>query len=196
MCPVTIGGALLSAGIGGSASAGVVGMTAISTAMGVGTSVLSIQGQKQQAKAQAQAQANQTKAEQQRLLQQQSAERINQRFQEEQVANQLQKSSIKAMEARATARVSAGESGVSGISVDSLMNDLTRKQAVYNFGLTRQLEQGNIATDLRMQDFSQGSYQRQLSINQPIKQPDYLGGLLSGATTGLNAYGTLSSIEN
>ena len=195
MCPVIIGSAFTAAGTA-TATQAAVGSAILSTAMGGATSILSIQGQAQAAKAQAQAQANQTKAEQQRLLQQQSAERINQRFQEEQVANQLQKSSIKAMEARATARVSAGESGVSGISVDSLMNDLTRKQAVYNFGLTRQLEQGNIATDLRMQDFSQGSYQRQLSINQPIKQPDYLGGLLSGATTGLNTYGTLSSIEN
>lgn len=191
MCPVIIGGALGAS----AANAAAVGMTAISTAMGGATSILSIQGQKQSAKAQAQAQANQTKAEQQRLLQQQSAERINQRFQEEQVATQLQKSAIKAREARATARVSAGESGVSGISVDALMNDLTRKQAVYNFGLTRQLEQANIATDLRMQDNALGSSQRLLSINQPINQPDYLGGLLRGASTGLNTYGTLSSIE-
>ena len=191
MCPVIIGGALGAS----AANAAAVGMTAISTAMGGATSILSIQGQKQSAKAQAQAQANQTKAEQQRLLQQQSAERINQRFQEEQVATQLQKSAIKAREARATARVSAGESGVSGISVDAFMNDLTRKQAVYNFGLTRQLEQANIATDLRMQDNALGSSQRLLSINQPINQPDYLGGLLKGASTGLNTYGTLSSIE-
>jgi hypothetical protein len=191
MCPVTIGTALGAS----AANAAAVGMTAISGTMGVATSALSIQGQQQAAKAQAQAQANQTKAEQQRLLQQQSAERINQRFQEEQVATQLQKSAIKAREARATARVSAGESGVSGISVDALMNDLTRKQAVYNFGLTRQLEQTNIATDLRMQDNALGSSQRLLSINQPINQPDYLGGLLRGASTGLNTYGTLSSIE-
>jgi hypothetical protein len=191
MCPVTIGTALGAS----AANAAVVGATAISGTMGVATTALSIQGQQQAAKAQAQAQANQTKAEQQRLLQQQSAERINQRFQEEQVANQLQKSAIKAQEARATARVSAGESGVSGLSVDALMNDLTRKQAVYSYGLTRQLEQSNIATDLSMQDNALGSSQRLLSINQPIKQPDYLGGILKGASTGLNAYGTLSSIE-
>jgi hypothetical protein len=194
MCPVTIGAAFTAAGATAATQAA-VGSAILSTAMGGATSILSIQGQAQAAKAQAQAQANQTKAEQQRLLQQQSAERINQRFQEEQVATQLQKSNIKAMEARATARVSAGESGVSGISVDALMNDLTRKQAVYNFGLTRQLEQTNIATDLRMQDNALGSSQRLLSINQPINQPDYLGGLLKGASTGLNTYGTLSSIE-
>ena len=190
MCPVTIG---LGLGASQAAAAG-VGMAAISGTMGVATSVLSIQGQSQQAKAQAQAQANQTKAEQQRLLQQQSAERINQRFQEEQAATQLQKSATKAREARATARVSAGESGVSGLSVDALMNDLTRKQAVYSFGLTRQLEQSRIATDLRMQDNALGSSQRLLAINKPIEQPDYLGGILRGATTGLNTYGTLKSI--
>jgi hypothetical protein len=192
MCPVTIGAALGAT----AANAAAVGMTAISATMGVTTSVLSIQGQQQTAKAQAKAQANQTKAEQQRVLQQQSAERINQRFQQEQVAQQLQKSNIKAMEARATARVSAGEAGVSGLSVDALTNDLTRKQAVYNFGLQRQLEQSNVATDLRMQDNVLGSQQRILSINQPIEQPNYLEGLMKGATTGLNTYSTLSSIES
>ena len=191
MCPVTIGAALGATG----AAQATVGMAAISTAMGGATSILSIQGQQQAAKAQAQAQANQTKAEQQRLLQQQSAERISQRFQEEQAATQLQKSVTKAREARATARVSAGESGVAGISVDALMNDLTRKQAVYSFGLTRQLEQSGIATDLRMQDNALGSSQRLLAINKPIEQPDYLGGILKGANTGLNTYGTLSSIK-
>jgi multidrug efflux pump subunit AcrA (membrane-fusion protein) len=191
MCPVTIGTALGAS----AANAAAVGMTAISGTMGVATSALSIQGQRQQAKAQARAQANQTKAEQQRLLQQQSAERINQRFKEEQAATQLQKATIKARQARATARVSAGESGVSGISVDALMNDLTRKQAVYSFGLTRQLEQSNIATDLRMQDNALGSSQRLLAINKPIEQPDYLGGILRGANTGLNTYGILSNIE-
>lgn len=188
MCPVTMTAAAKFA-------ATAKGMAAISMGMGAAQSILSIQGQRQTAKAQAQAQANQTKAEQQRLLQQQSAERINQRFQEEQAATQLQKSVTKAREARATARVSAGEAGVSGISVDALMNDLTRKQAVYSFGLTRQLEQSRIATDLRMQDNALGSSQRLLAINKPIEQPDYLGGILKGATTGLNTYGTLSSIK-
>jgi hypothetical protein len=191
MCPITIGTALTVAGTS-TATAAAVGTAVISTTMGVANSALSIRGQQKAAKAQARAQAQQTKAEQQRLLQQQSAERINQRFQQKQADTQLQKSAIKAREARATARVSAGESGVSGISVDALMNDLTRKQAVYSFGLTRQLEQSNIATDLRMQDNALGSSQRMLAINKPIEQPDYLGGILKGASTGLNTYGTLS----
>ena len=189
MCPVTIG---LGLGASQAAAAG-VGAAAISSAMGVATTALSIRGQQQAAKAQAKAQAQQTQAEQQRLLQQQSAERINQRFQEEQAASQLQKSVTKAREARATARVSAGESGVSGISVDALMNDLTRKQAVYSFGLTRQLEQSNIATDLRMKDQGMASQQRLLAINKPIEQPNYLEGILKGASTGLNAYGSLNT---
>lgn len=164
--------------------------------MGAAQAGLTIQGQRQAAETQEKVQRNATKAEQQRLLQQQSAERINQRFQQEQVAQQLQKSNIKAMQARATARVSAGEAGVSGLSVDALTNDLTRKQAVYNFGLQRQLEQSNIATELRMEDNVLGSQQRILSINQPIEQPNYLEAALRGVTTGLNTYATLNSNEN
>ena len=129
MCPVTIGLA-----VGGSAlstaTAATVGAAVISTTMGVATSALSIRGQQQQAKSQAKAQANATLAERQRLMQQQSAERINQAFQNEQVAAQLQVSTTKAREARATARVSAGESGVSGISVDALNKPCTI--TVYN----------------------------------------------------------------
>lgn len=194
MCPVTIGLA-----VGGSAlstaTAATVGAAVISTTMGVATSALSIRGQQQQAKSQAKAQANATLAERQRLMQQQSAERINQAFQNEQVAAQLQVSTTKAREARATARVSAGESGVAGLSVDALTNDLTRKQAVYNYGLQRQNEQMGIATNLRMQDGALGSQQRTIAFNQPIKQPDYLGTLMKGANTGLNNYATISSIE-
>lgn len=191
MCPVTIG---LAVGANAAAAAG-VGAAVISTTMGVATSALSIRGQQQQAKSQAKAQANATLAERQRLMQQQSAERINQAFQNEQVAAQLQVSTTKAREARATARVAAGESGVAGLSVDALTNDLTRKQAVYNYGLQRQNEQMGIATNLRMQDGALGSQQRTIAFNQPIKQPDYLGTLMKGANTGLNNYATLSSIE-
>lgn len=162
-----------------------------SIALGAVTAISGYQGQKQAAKAQALAQAQQSKAEQQRLMQQQAAARINQKFQMEQAAAETQKAAIKAREAMATARVSAAESGVSGISVDALMNDLTRKQAIYNFGITRQLEQANIATELSLQDNALGSSQRLLAINKPIQQPDLLGNILKGASTGMSAYGTL-----
>jgi len=166
----------------------------VGVGLGLAQAYSSYQGQAATAAAQARAQANQTKAEQQRLLQQQSAERINQRFQQEQVADQKQKAALKAREAQATARVSAAESGVAGISVDSLMNDLARKEAVMSYGLTRQLEQADYATSLRLQDNALGSSQRLLSINRPIEQPDMLGSILGGVSTGISAYGTLDSI--
>ena len=72
------------------------------------------------------------------------------------------------------------------------MDDLTRKQAVFNFGINRQLDQRNVATELRLQDNVLGSQQRQLAINKPIEQPDLMGSLLQGASTGLSAYGSLS----
>lgn len=162
-----------------------------SIALGAVTAISGYQGQKQAAKAQALAQAQQSKAENQRLTQQQSAARINQRFQMEQSAAEMQKAALKAREAQATARVSAAESGVAGTSVDALMDDLTRKQAIYNFGMTRQLEQSNYATELQLRDNSLGSAQRQLAINKPIEQPDLLGNLLRGASTGMSAYGGL-----
>ena len=165
----------------------------VAAGLGVATAFTGYKGEQAAANAQAAAQAQQSKAERQRLLQQQGAERINQRFQEKQSAVEMQKAQVKAMEARATARTSAGESGVSGVSVDALMNDLTRKQAIYNFGFTEQYNQNRVATDLRIRDNVYGSNQRLLSINKPIKKPDLFGNLLKGASTGLSAFGTLDS---
>lgn len=162
-------------------------------AMGLGQTALTIAGQQQAAKEQERAQAQQSASEQERYLAQQSAERINQRFQEEQVSNQIQKSRIKAMEARATARASAGESGVTGTSVDLLMSDLTRKQAVYRFGLLRQQEQADVATNLRMVDNLRQSNQNLLSINKPIEQPNYADAFFGGIKAGVGAYSSMKS---
>ena len=53
-------------------------------------------------------------------------------------AQRIQASTKKAREARSTARVSAGEAGVAGLSVDALINDLTREEADYRFANTQQ----------------------------------------------------------
>jgi hypothetical protein len=72
--------------------------------------------------------------------------------------------------------------------VDALLNDFTRQEATYRFGLQRQGQQMAVARDLRLKDMGLQSYNTQIAINKPIEQPDYAGALLSGVSTGLSIY--------
>jgi hypothetical protein len=160
----------------------------LSIASGVAQAGLSIAGQKASAKAQATAQARSSKAEVERYRQETNAARISQRFRYDQEAQQLQSASIKAMQARARARVAAGESGVAGKSVDALLDDFSRQESVYRFGLTRQSRQRDVAKNLQLKDANQQSYNTLLQINQPIEQPDYAGAIFGGISSGLSIY--------
>ena len=108
-------------------------------------------------------------------------------------AQRIQESTRKAREARATARVSAGQSMVAGLSVDALINDLTREEADYRFSETKNQEMVDVNRTLRLRDAGLSSQMNLLRINKPIEQPDYLGSLMSGAQTGLSTYGALKA---
>ena len=97
-------------------------------------------------------------------------------------------STRKAREARATARVSAGEAGVAGLSVDALINSLTQEEAQYRFSETQNQQMTDVGRDLQLRDAGIGSEMNLLRINRPIEQPNYLGSILSGAQTGLSTY--------
>ena len=158
------------------------------TIIGVAQAGTQIAGQRQAAKAQERAQARATKQEQQRYLNQVSAVRMQQAQEQVAMAQRIQASTTKAREARATARVSASEAGVAGLSVDALMNSLTQQEAQYRFSETQQQEMSNVGVALNLRDAALGSQMNQLRINKPIEQPNYLGALLSGAQTGMSMY--------
>ena len=160
----------------------------LSIGMGAAQAGMSIHGQRQQAKTQEKMQKNASIAEQQRHLQEMSAMRLRERQEKVAAAQGIQQSTKKAREARATARVSAGESGVAGLSVDALINDLTRQEAEYSFSVQQQQQFNQVNRDLAFQDGAMQSRMNLLSINKPIAQPNYLGALLDGASTGMSAY--------
>ena len=148
-------------------------------------------GQRQMAKAQAQAQANASAAERQRYLQEVSSMRVQQGQEQVAAAQRINESAKKAREARATARVSAGEAGVAGLSVDALINDLTREEAEYNFATQQQLQMNDVGRQMQLQNAGLGFTNNMLRINRPIEKPDYLGAAISGAQTGMSTYSTL-----
>ena len=164
---------------------------AVAIGLGVAQGGMQIAGQRQMAKAQEQAQANASKAERQRYLQEVSSMRVQQGQEQVAAAQRINESAKKAREARATARVSAGEAGVAGLSVDALINDLTREEAEYNFATQQQLQMNDVGRQMQLQNAGLGFTNNMLRINRPIEQPNYLGAALSGAQTGMSTYSTL-----
>jgi len=186
--------AMGASSVAASGTALAIGQAALGTALvgsTIASPILSIRGQQQAAKAQATAQRRQTQAEYKRLGQAQTAERINQRFEAEERAKEQMQAVIQAQKARATARTVAGESNVAGVSIDNLLADFSRQEAIFRFGLQRQKEQMGIVRELRMNDSNLGSYNTALSINQPIARPNYAGALTSTLSMGMQ----LSSLQ-
>ena len=155
------------------------------------STAMQVAGQRQMAKTQARVQANASAAERQRYLQEVSSMRVQQGQEQVAAAQRINESAKKAREARATARVSAGEAGVAGLSVDALINDLTREEAEYSFATQQQLQMNDVGRSMQLQNAGLGFTNNMLRINRPIEQPDYLGAALSGAQTGMSTYSAL-----
>lgn len=160
----------------------------ISIGLAMASAGAQIQGQKQQAKTQAKVQANASAAERQRYLQEVSSMRVQQGQEQVAAAQKINASARKSREARATARVSAGEAGVAGLSVDALINDLTKQEAEFNFATQQQLQMNDVGRSMQLENAGLGFTNNMLRINKPIENPNYLGAALSGAQTGLSTY--------
>jgi len=147
-------------------------------------------GQRQQAKQQARYQAQAAAAERQRFLQEQTSMRMRQAQEQEAVGRELEQVSRKSQAALARARVSAGEAGVAGASVQALMDDYMRQEAGYRAATLRQQELGGIATGMGLEQAGFATQQRQIGINQPISSPSFLSGALGVASGALGGYRT------
>ena len=153
-------------------------------------------GARKQAKAQAAYQAQAAAAEQQRALQEQSSIRMQQAQQQEATARELQQVSRKSQEALARARVSAGEAGVAGASVQALMNDYSRQEAGYRAATLRQQELSAVGTGLGLEQAGLASQQRLIGINQPINRPSVLGAVLQAGSQAMSGYATGQGISS
>ena len=162
----------------------------ISMVIGAASSAASFVGQRQQAKAQQRYQAQAAAAERQRFQQEQTSMRMRQAQEQEAVGRELEQVSRKSQAALARARVSAGEAGVAGASVQALMDDYMRQEAGYRGALLRQQELGGISTAMGLEQAGFATQQRQIGINQPISKPSFLEGALGVASGALGGYRT------
>ena len=174
----------------------VAALPAISAGVGAGSAILGYAGQRQQAKQQAAFQAQSAAAERQRALQEQTSLRMRQAQEQEATARELEQVSRKSREALARARVSAGEAGVAGASVQALMDDYTRQEAGYRAAVTRQQELSALGTQLGLEQAGLASQQRLISIQQPIARPSFLTAGLGAISGGLSGYRTGLDIKS
>jgi hypothetical protein len=147
-------------------------------------------GQQRQAKQQAAYQAQAAAAERQRFQQEQTSMRMRQAQEQEAVGRELEQVSKKSQAALARARVSAGEAGVAGASVQALMDDYMRQEAGYRAATLRQQELGGISTAMGLEQAGFATQQRQIGINQPIDRPSALGALLQAGQQAVSGYRT------
>jgi len=153
-------------------------------------------GQQRQAKQQEAYQRQAQAAERQRFLQEQTSMRMRQAQEQEAVGREMEQVSRKSQAALARARVSAGEAGVAGASVQALMDDYMRQEAGYRAAALRQQELGGIATGMGLEQAGFATQQRQIGLSQPIQKPSVLGTVLSSAQQAMGAYRTGLQIQS
>jgi len=153
-------------------------------AIQVAATAATMYGQKKQARQQRKFQAAATEAEQVRLQQQLQAMRVKQ--DQEMQARQSELFAIqqraKASVARAT--VASGEAGVSGSSVDLLLDDYYRQMGNYQYALTREQGFQDVAYGFQTQSAITGSQQATIGINKPVYEPSFV----EAATSVASAY--------
>ena len=166
------------------------GLPAVMAGLAVASGGAQYLGARQQAKQQERYQKQAAEAERQRFMQEQTSMRMRQAQEQEAVGRELEQVSRKSQAALARARVSAGEAGVAGASVQALMDDYMRQEAGYRAALLRQQEMGALATGLGLEQAGFATQQRMIGLSQPIDRPSPLGAVLGGIQSGLSGYST------
>jgi hypothetical protein len=146
-------------------------------ALQVATAAVSVYGQQQAASAQAEANQRQydnimraraANINQTNLMQQQEREGAMQRMEE---------NNLKGAAAQATARTAAGESGISGLSVDSLLADLGTKQNRFNSSVETNYDRSSQAIAIQRENVDTNAASQINQLKTPT-MPDYFSAAL------------------
>lgn len=102
---------------------------------------------------------------------------------------QINRNSMALRKAQAAARVSAGEAGVSGLSVDALLRDLAGQAGYDNSTATENYLRQSESINFRRENVQNESVSAVNSVRQPqIQSPDYLGAALRIGQAGVSSY--------
>jgi hypothetical protein len=163
-------------------------LMATSLAISAATGVATIQGQKQQASAQRDQQAQLTAANNSVAGTQMSQLRIQQAQSTEAAARDGEKARLANLKAQSTARVAAGEAGVTGNSVTAALQEYGMQFGQYREAVQRQTQLTSQATDTQMDAIRTGARNQALQINAPIAGPNYAAEGLKFAGSALGSY--------
>jgi len=153
-------------------------------------------GQRQQAKAQAAYQAQSIAAAQKKEGFQRTSQLLESQQKRMALAQETSKITKAAQEKLASATVSAGEAGVSGLSVQALMDDYVRQQAGLQAAVTTQEKLYGLQTGMSLQQIGLASQQEILGLSQPINRPSLLTTGLQAISGGLSGYAAGSDIAS
>jgi hypothetical protein len=171
-------------------------LAAIGAIAGAGSSLLGYAGQRQQAKQQAAFQAQSIAAAQRKAGFQRTSEILEAQQKRLALAQETGKITKASKEKLASATVSAGEAGVSGLSVQALMDDYIRQQAGQQVALTTQEKLYGLQTSMGLQQLGLASQQEILGLSQSINRPSLLTAGLGAISGGLSGYATGSDIAS
>ena len=168
----------------------------IGAIVGVASAGAGYAGQRQQAKAQAAYQAQSIAAAQRKAGFQRTSQILESEQKRLALAQETGKITKAAQEKLASATVSAGEAGVSGLSVQALMDDYVRQQAGLQAAVTTQEKLYGLQTGMSLQQIGLASQQEILGLSQPISKPSLLTTGLQAISGGLSGYAAGSGIAS
>lgn len=107
-------------------------------------------------------------------------------------AQKVQEGNLQGAKARSTALVAAGEAGVSGLSVNNLINDFMAQEARYRNSVTTNLGYANQQVEAQKQGVYAEAQGRVNSVTpymkEPVAQPNYVGAALRVGGSATSAY--------
>jgi len=158
-----------------------------SLALGATSAGTSFAAQSAQAKAQKSQQEQLSELEKQRYLTEASQVRQKQALEAEASALEQSKIQKEGRRQQATARTAAGEAGVTGLSVDTLLNEYAAQEASLRSQANRQQQLNERYTEQSLEASRLGSQFNLARINEPISRPNALTLALGIGSAGLDA---------
>ena len=142
--------------------------------LSVASTAAGLYGQQQQAKAQNAYNEQQAKNTMEAYRANLAQTNLMQSQEQAAATQKINENNRAAEAARAKALVSAGESGISGLSVDALLADLSGEQARYNESVNQNYENASMAIDNQRTNARVTAASQINSLKTP-QSPDYLG---------------------
>lgn len=146
-------------------------------ALSIASTVAGVYGQQQQAKAQNAYNEQQAKNTMEAYRANIAQTNLMQSQEHAAATQKINENNRAAEAAKATALVSAGESGISGLSVDTLLADLAGGQARYNESVNQNYQNASMAIDNQRTNAQVNAASQINSLKTP-QSPDYLGAAL------------------